>query len=58
MAIVVSQRECSGCALCVLVCPRDAMKVGPSFVVELDRERCDECRECLFCCPADALMEA
>jgi NAD-dependent dihydropyrimidine dehydrogenase PreA subunit len=58
MAVTVAQRECFGCALCVLVCPEDAMKVGPSFIVELDRDKCTDCRECLDYCPADALVEA
>lgn len=58
MSIVISQRECFGCALCVLVCPEDAMKVGPSFIAELDEDKCTSCGECLDYCPADALTEA
>lgn len=58
MSIVVAQRECFGCALCVLVCPEDALKVSPSFIAEVDRGKCTECRECLGYCPADALSEA
>ncbi|MCJ7522531.1 MAG: 4Fe-4S binding protein [Dehalococcoidia bacterium] len=58
MAIVVSERECFGCALCVLSCPEDAIKITSSFIVEIDEEKCTECLECLYYCPVDALTEA
>ena len=58
MAITVAVNECFGCALCVLICPEDAMKIPPSFVVEIDKGKCTECLECLAFCPVDALMEA
>lgn len=57
MAIVVAQGKCFGCALCVLTCPEDAMKIPPSFTVEIDKDKCTECRECLDFCPVDALTE-
>ena len=58
MAIIVAERECFGCALCVLNCPEDAMKITPSFIVEIDRGKCTDCRICLDFCPVDALTEA
>ncbi len=58
MSIAVAQRECFGCALCVLICPEDAMKLTSSFIVEIDEDKCTSCGECLDYCPADALMEA
>lgn len=58
MAIIVSQKACFGCALCVLTCPEDAMRIPPSFIVEIDKDKCTECRECLDYCPVDALSEA
>ena len=58
MSIAVAQRECFGCALCVLVCQEDAMKITSSFIVEIDEDKCTSCGECLDYCPADALMEA
>ena len=58
MAIIVAERECFGCALCVLICPEDAMRIPRSFIVEIDKDKCIECRECLDYCPVDALTEA
>ncbi len=58
MPIVVAEKKCLGCAICVLICPRDAMKMPSSFIVHIDKEKCDQCRECLSFCPVDALREA
>ena len=58
MAIVVIEKKCSGCALCVLICPQDAMRLPPSFIVDVDKDKCNDCRECLGFCPVDALKEA
>jgi len=58
MAITVVVNECLGCALCVLICPEDAMRIPRSFIVEIDKDKCTECRECLGFCPVDALKEA
>ena len=57
MAIIVADRECFGCALCVLTCPKDAMKITSSFIVQIDKDKCNECLECLDYCPVDALRE-
>jgi len=58
VAIVAEEKRCIGCAICVLICPKDAMRMPPSFIVHIDRVKCDQCRECLACCPVDALKEA
>jgi NAD-dependent dihydropyrimidine dehydrogenase PreA subunit len=58
MTIVAEEMKCLGCALCVLICPQDAMKITPSFVVYIDRKKCNECRECICFCPVEALKEA
>ena len=58
MTIIVAEKECFGCALCVLVCPQEAMKIPPSFIVHIDKDKCDECGQCLGFCPVDALKEA
>ena len=57
MAIVVAERECLGCALCVLACPEDAMTLPRSFIVEINKDKCTECRDCIDFCPVDALKE-
>jgi len=58
VAIAVVEKKCLGCALCVLICPREAMRMPPSFIVDIDEKRCNDCRECLGFCPVDALKEA
>ena len=58
MPIVVAEKKCLGCAICVLICPQDAMKMPSSFIVHIDKDKCNQCRECLDFCPFDALKEA
>jgi NAD-dependent dihydropyrimidine dehydrogenase PreA subunit len=58
MTIVVEAKKCSGCGICVLTCPQDAMRMPSSFIVHIDKDKCNQCRECLDFCPFDALKEA
>jgi NAD-dependent dihydropyrimidine dehydrogenase PreA subunit len=57
MAIVAEEKRCIGCAICVLICPQDAMRMPSSFIVHIDKDKCNKCGDCLACCPVDALKE-
>jgi len=53
---VVKNDRCSGCGVCVGICPTDAIKMAMdkdiSFYRPLvDEERCTNCEECLRICP-------
>jgi ferredoxin len=63
-----SKEKCCGCNQCALVCPKEAIKVGPaakfkekiSDIVklvsfEMDKEKCVLCGACVAICKTDAL---
>jgi len=52
----VNKNLCSGCGLCVQVCPRGAINLlwGKA---EIDARRCNSCCECLNICPQGAIFE-
>lgn len=50
--MVVTER-CVGCATCMLVCPKDAIRVEGR--AEINRELCEECRKCMLYCPLEAI---
>lgn len=57
--------ECTGCAICVQCCPKEALKLNPPGAsikglidadpIELDMEKCVLCGVCAALCPRDAL---
>lgn len=58
IAITVDEEMCKGCGLCVLVCPRKAMRLSeginsrgfhPARLV--DPEACTGCAQCALMCP-------
>ena len=54
MAVKVVEEKCSGCAICMDVCPMDAIKVND--VAKIDEEACTECGSCVDECPNEALV--
>jgi len=56
-AVVYIEREkCKGCALCVSICPLQAISMlgDRAFI---DQERCNGCLQCKEQCPADAIHQ-
>jgi len=55
MTIIVDQKLCAGCEICVRACPNNAilMKEGKAFV---DQEKCSSCQSCAEVCPTGALQ--
>ncbi len=55
--VVVDLEKCTGCGVCVRVCPYMAISMSTSLKgkVEVDRELCDNCGLCISVCPFDAL---
>ncbi len=56
-AIEVDDKLCSGCAICVAVCPYDATKLekrGEDLISVIDESRCKRCGLCVVACPAQA----
>ena len=57
MTYVVTE-NCINCkhTTCVEVCPTDAFREGPNFLV-IDPDICVDCHACVSECPADAVYE-
>jgi len=56
--IEVDEDLCSGCSICVPLCPFDAIdmkKVGDKFTIEIDDLRCKRCGVCVTACPSSAI---
>lgn len=53
--VIVCEKKCIGCGICVCFCPMDALEgLG---IIKVNRERCIDCLECIKACPVDALEE-
>ena len=56
--VQIDQERCKGCALCVMVCPEEVLKVGENlnlsgyyYVLVIDQEDCIGCAQCAEMCP-------
>lgn len=58
MAYVVTE-SCIRCKYtdCAVVCPTDAFREGPNFLV-IDPKECIDCTLCVPECPAEAIFDA
>lgn len=58
---VVDRDHCDGCALCVDVCPADALQVRPNVerpgrrIVVVSVKACEGCGACQGTCPKEAI---
>jgi heterodisulfide reductase subunit A len=56
--IEVNKDLCSGCAVCVAVCPFDAIRLDKSdegLIAVIDDLKCKRCGLCVTACPAGAV---
>ncbi|RKY55638.1 MAG: disulfide reductase, partial [Candidatus Neomarinimicrobiota bacterium] len=54
----VDEDLCSGCGLCVAVCPYDARKINrEKGVVEVNEVLCEACGACAAACPSGAAQQ-
>lgn len=47
--------KCSGCGMCVQVCPHAVFVIGNGKAEIVDRDACMECGGCEMNCPAEAI---
>jgi NAD-dependent dihydropyrimidine dehydrogenase PreA subunit len=47
--------KCSGCGMCLEVCPHEVFKMNSSHAVIRNRDACMECGACSRNCPAGAI---
>lgn len=47
--------RCTGCGMCVAVCPREVLRLEDGRARIIDRDACIECGACAKNCPPQAL---
>lgn len=61
--IIVDDKYCKGCSLCIAVCPRGIIELDPDTLTAkgyhparlTDEERCTGCAHCALICPDIAI---
>jgi len=59
--ITVDDKLCSGCAVCISLCPYEALslkKENNHFHLEIDKNKCKRCGVCVTACPSNAISIA
>ena len=54
MAVKINQEKCTGCGLCVEVCPVEAISMEDDKA-KIDAEKCVDCGQCVGECPNEAI---
>jgi NAD-dependent dihydropyrimidine dehydrogenase PreA subunit len=54
--VVVEKRRCTGCGVCVDVCPGDCFEILRKKAVARRYESCVQCGACVIQCPTDCLF--
>lgn len=55
MAVTIDKEKCTGCAICVGLCPVNALKIEEGKAVV--GEECIDCGLCVTQCPVEAISQ-
>lgn len=55
VSLKLEPEKCSGCGVCLEVCPRDVFHLANGLVEIKDKDACMECGACALNCPFEAL---
>ena len=55
VTLALDKDKCTGCGVCVTVCPREVLRMDNGSAAVRDRDACMECGACAMNCPAGAL---
>jgi NAD-dependent dihydropyrimidine dehydrogenase PreA subunit len=55
VTLKLDEGRCTGCGMCLEVCPHEVFRMKGRHVVIRDRDACMECGACSLNCPAQAL---
>ena len=54
MAVQIDSEKCTGCGLCVEICPVEAIGME-NKKAQVDADKCVDCGQCVVQCPAEAI---
>ena len=55
VTLKLDQQKCTGCGMCLEVCPHEVFKMNTKHVEIRDRDACMECGACSRNCPFEAI---
>jgi ferredoxin len=55
VSLAVNQEECTGCGMCINVCPHSVLKLEEHKIVIADKDGCMECGACAKNCAFSAI---
>ncbi len=55
VTLELDAQKCTGCRMCVEVCPHGVLEIAQRKARIVDRGACMECGACALNCPADAI---
>ena len=55
VSLKLEPEKCSGCGVCLEVCPHDVFNLAKGLVEIKDKDACMECGACALNCPSEAL---
>lgn len=55
VTLALDEQKCTGCGMCLEVCPHEVFEMNGKTVQIRDRDACMECGACSMNCPAGAL---
>ena len=55
VTLQLDENKCTGCGMCLEVCPHEVFTMNSSHAVIINRDACMECGACSRNCPVDAI---
>ena len=55
VTLQLDENKCTGCGMCLEVCPHEVFKMNSSHAIIQNRDACMECGACSRNCPVDAI---
>jgi NAD-dependent dihydropyrimidine dehydrogenase PreA subunit len=55
VTLQLDENKCSGCGMCLDVCPHEVFKMNSKHVIIKNRDACMECGACSLNCPTGAI---
>ena len=56
MPVLVDRTKCTGCGICVPLCPEKAITIRENKAV-IEDNSCNECLQCMYECPPNAIYQ-